>query len=94
MKNGHSRKIVRLSPLSPADLRMFTDKLVRYSNTLLVSLNNRISIRNAVTSTHVTSRSTAITFAVTPRSDSGTDISHLEGGWSSAAHKFQLSGDV
>ena len=75
---------------------MFTDKFARYSNTLLVSLNNRISIRNAVANTHVNSRSTAITFAVTPRSGSGTDLSHpgLEGGQSSFTHKFQLSGDV
>lgn len=65
-----------------------------YSNTLLVSLNNRISIRNAVTNTPVAGRSTAISFAVAPSSDSGTDISHLDSVRSSTAHKFQHSGDV
>ncbi|KAF8498151.1 hypothetical protein F5888DRAFT_1803073 [Russula emetica] len=80
--------------LSPAHLRMFIDKPARYSNTLLVSFNNRISIRNAVAGTPAASRSTAIAFAVTPRSDGSTDISCLEGGRSSAAHKLQLSGDV
>ena len=76
---------------------MFTDKLARYSNTLLVSLNNRISIRNAMANTHVTSSlSPAITFAVAVRSDSDTDMSCLpvEGERSPAAPKFQLSGDV
>jgi len=76
---------------------MFTDKLARYSNALLVSLNNRISMRNAAENTPVASLSTAIVFAVAPRSDSGTDISHLEDGRSSATHKFQISanrGDV
>ena len=71
---------------------MFTDKLARYSNTLLVSLNNRISIRNAVAGTPIASRSTAITFAVTPRSDSGIDISHLEGGGPQLQISFNLAG--
>ncbi|KAI0252246.1 hypothetical protein BJV78DRAFT_1374020 [Lactifluus subvellereus] len=44
-----------------------------YSNTLLVSLNNRVSIREAAASKRETSRSPRMTFAITVRSESSTD---------------------
>ena len=52
---------------------MFIDYLGRYSNTLLVSLNNRISVRKAVVA-QVPNRNQGIALAVTPRSDSSTDV--------------------
>ena len=71
---------------------MFTDHLGRYSNTLLVSLNNRISVRKAA-SAKVTNRNQGIALAATPRSDSNTDITCIENDQSSVA-KFprRLSG--
>ena len=54
---------------------MLIDYLGRYSNTLLVSLNNRITLRNAA-SAKVSNRDQGIPLAVTPRSGSGTDITH------------------
>ena len=74
---------------------MFTDYLGRYSNTLLVSLNNRISVRNAV-STQGSNRNQGIALSVTPRSDSSTDIASMENEESSVGDKFprRLSGSV
>ncbi|KAF8498150.1 hypothetical protein F5888DRAFT_224818 [Russula emetica] len=67
-----------------------------YSNTLLVSLNNRISIRSKVAGAQVINRNQGIAFAVTPRSDSSTDITYMESEQSSIADKFpgRLSGTV
>ena len=56
---------------------MFIDYLGRYSNTLLVSLNNRISVRNAA-SAKVANLDQGIPLAITPRSHSGTDLTHIE----------------
>jgi hypothetical protein len=75
---------------------MFTDYLGRYSNTLLVSLNNRISVRKAA-SARVTNRNQGMALAAaTPRSDSSTDITCIEEEQSSVADKFprRLSGTV
>ena len=75
---------------------MFTYYLGRYSNTLLVSLNNRITVRNAA-SAKVANRDQGIPLAVTPRSDSSTNITHIEWAhWteseqSSVADKFPRS---
>jgi hypothetical protein len=72
---------------------MFTDYLGRYSNTLLVSLNNRISVRKAA-STKVVNRNQGIALAATARSGSGTDITCIDDDQSSVADKFprRLSG--
>ena len=75
---------------------MFTDYLGRYSNTLLVSLNNRISVRKAA-SAHVPNRNQGIALAATPRSDSSMDITCIEDEHkTSVADKFprRLSGTV
>jgi hypothetical protein len=74
---------------------MSTDYLGRYSNTLLVSLNNRISVRKAA-SAPVTNRNQGIALATTTRSDSSTDIMYIEEDQSSVADKFprRLSGTV
>jgi len=74
---------------------MFTDYLGRYSNTLLVSLNNRISVRKAA-SVQVPNRNQGIVLAATPRSDSSTDITCIEAEQSSVVDKFprRLSGTV
>jgi hypothetical protein len=75
---------------------MFTDYLGRYSNTLLVSLNNRISVRKEA-SAQVTNRNQGmIALTATPRSDSSTDITCIENERSSVADKFphRLSGTV
>ena len=71
---------------------MFTDNLGRYSNTLLVSLNNRISIRNSASTHVVVSQS----LAVPPRSDSSTDtdITCIENEQSPVADKFLGRGMV
>ena len=67
---------------------MFIDYLGRYSNTLLVSLNNRITVRNAA-SAKVANRDQGIPLAVTPRSNSGTDLTHIE--WDHWAESEQSS---
>ncbi|KAF8498152.1 hypothetical protein F5888DRAFT_225220 [Russula emetica] len=65
-----------------------------YSNTFLVSLNNRISIRDA-TGNPVVRTGPAIEFAITTsvmtRTDSGTDVLCTETGRSTAAHKISGS---
>jgi hypothetical protein len=71
---------------------MFINNLGRYSNTLLVSLNNRISIRNSASTHVVVSRSLAV--AVAPRSDSSTDITRIENELSPVADKFPGRGMV
>ena len=53
----------------PADIQR---RYHRYSNTLLVSLNNRISIRKAA-DTGVSTRPLAVTFPVTPLSEDSRD---------------------
>lgn len=67
---------------------MFTDDLGRYSNTLLVSLNNRISIRNSASTRVFVSQN----FAVAPRSDRSTDITSIENEQSPVADKFADGG--
>jgi hypothetical protein len=69
---------------------MFTDTLGRYSNTLLVSLNNRISIRNSASTHVVVSQSLAV--AVPPRPDSSTDITSIENEQSPVVDKFLRRG--
>ncbi|KAI0270137.1 hypothetical protein BGY98DRAFT_277307 [Russula aff. rugulosa BPL654] len=66
-----------------------------YSNTLLVSLNNRISVRNAA-STQGPNRNQGIALTVTPRSDSSTDITSMDNEESPVGDKFprRLSGSV
>jgi len=44
-----------------------------YSNTLLVSLNNRISIREATATEKTSIKTSVVTFAVTPFSEDGVD---------------------
>ena len=68
---------------------MFTDKLGRYTNTLLVSLNNRISIRKAA-GVQMVNRNQDIALAVMPRSDSGTDITYSENEQSSFADSLKF----
>lgn len=63
-----------------------------YSNTLLVSLNNRISIRNSASTHVVVSQSLAV--AVAPCSDSSTDITRIENEQSPVADKFPGRGMV
>ena len=63
---------------------MFTDNLGRYSNTLLVSLNNRVSIRNSASTHVVVSQS----LAVAPRSDYVSGVTCIEDGQSPVADKF------
>jgi hypothetical protein len=83
--------------LSSPHLCNLADNFRRYSNTLLVSLNNRISIRDA-TGKPVVSRRLAIELAITTsvitRTDSGTDILYLENERSTAADKISGSGVV
>jgi hypothetical protein len=52
---------------------IYSDVFGRYSNTLLASLNNRISIREAAATNEVSIKSTAITFTVPPLSEEGMD---------------------
>jgi hypothetical protein len=91
-KNGDPREIVR-SPLllSSPHLCELADNFRRYSIALLVSLNNRISIRDA-TGNLVVSRKLPIELAVTTstmtRTDSGTEISGMGSGRSSAMYKI------
>ncbi len=73
---------------------MFTDSRGRYSNTLLVSLNNRISIRNSTGAHVVVSQIPAIIPTVAPRSDRSTDITGTENEQSPVADKFPGSGKV
>ena len=84
LKNGCSRKTVRSSPLVLASVH----HLGRYSNTLLVSLNNRIMVRNAAIA-KVVNRDQGTPLAITPRSDSGTDITYIE--WAQWAESEQSS---
>lgn len=75
---------------------MFTDYLGRYSNTLLVSLNNRILVRKAA-SAPVTNRNQGMALAATlRRSDSSTEITCIEDEQSPVTNKFprRLSGTV
>jgi hypothetical protein len=51
----------------------YRDVFDRYSNTLLVFLNNRISIREAATPREVSIKSPVATFAVAPLSRDSTD---------------------
>ena len=62
----------------------------RYSNTLLVSLNNRISIREAVATKEVSIKPTVVTFPVIPLSEDSTDAIAME---PSAAHEAMSLGD-
>jgi hypothetical protein len=64
--------------------RLYGNIVGRYSNTLLVSLNNRISIREAAATTEVSIRSPAVTFAVTPLFEDGMDTITMQ---PQAAHK-------
>lgn len=88
---------MRFPPLSSPHLCKLADDFRRYSNSLLVSLNNRISTRDAIGNPVVSRRPAielAITTAVMTRTDSGTDISWLESEQSTAAHKISGSGVV
>lgn len=82
---------MRLPPLSSPHPCKLVDNFRRYSNTLLVSLNNRISIRDSIGNPAVSRRPAielAIMTEVMTRTDSGTDILCTESGRSSAAHKI------
>jgi hypothetical protein len=70
--------------------RLYSNVLGRYSNTLLVSLNNRISIREAAATTEVSIRSPAVTFAVTPLFEDGMDTITMQ---PPAAHKEMFPAD-
>ena len=70
-----------------------TDILGRYSNTLLVSLNNRISIRNVAATRGIANRTQAITLGM-PRFDSNTDIAIMEVERPSATYKSSGVGGV
>jgi len=59
--------------LFTTDLRIYNDVFGRYSNTLLVSLNNRISIREAAATEKMSIKTSVVTFAVTPLSEDGVD---------------------
>jgi hypothetical protein len=62
-----------VASLSPSQYLIYTNNVGRYSNTLLVSLNNRISIRDAESTgiVHV-NRNPTIPLAITVRSDVST----------------------
>lgn len=70
-----------------------TDTLCRYSNTLLASLNNRISIRKVATTRGIANRMEAITLGM-PRFDSNTDIAIMEVEQPSATYKSSGIGGV
>jgi len=70
-----------------------TDILGRYSNTLLVSLNNRISIRKVATTRGIANRTQAITLGM-PRFDSNTDIAIMEVERPSPTYKSSGVGSV
>ncbi|KAI0287408.1 hypothetical protein BC826DRAFT_1044539 [Russula brevipes] len=65
-----------------------------YSNTLLVWLNNRISIRERVIARGVANRPQALTLALAPRSDFATDTTTIEIGQPSPVPKLPGSGDL
>jgi hypothetical protein len=69
---------------------IYGDIFCRYSNTLLVSLNNRISIREAAATKEVSIKTPVVTFAVTPPSEDSTDGIAME---PSAAHEAMSLGD-
>jgi hypothetical protein len=74
--------------------RMHADNLGRYSNTFLVWLNNRISIRNAATARGVANRPQALTLASAPHSDFSADVTFMEMEQSSASIKLPSSASV
>jgi len=63
-----------------------------YSNTLLVSLNNRISIRDRMPNEFVASRTPTAILATTPRSDDSSDMALTEIEQPPAVYDFKLSG--
>ncbi|KAI0302139.1 hypothetical protein BC826DRAFT_500361 [Russula brevipes] len=65
-----------------------------YSNTFLVWLNNRISIRNAATARAVANRPQALTLGSAPHSDFGADVTFMEMEQSSASIKLPSSASV
>ena len=54
-------------------IRVYSDDFGRYSNTLLVSLNNRASSREAVARKKETAKPLGITFAITVHSEGISD---------------------
>jgi hypothetical protein len=78
-----------ISSMSPSHSRIYTDNLNRYSNTLLVWFNNRISIRKAAIAQVEVHRRAAIPLAITIQSDITT---FMENEQSQVAHKFSVNG--
>ena len=83
-------KLYHYCHLFTTHLHIYGDVFCRYSNTLLVSLNNRISIREAAATKEVSIKSTVVTFAVTPLSEDSMDSIAMG---PSAAHKATSLGD-
>jgi hypothetical protein len=76
--SGNCEIFVLCNPPTPSHLRIETENVGRYSNTLLVSLNSRISIREEG-NPRVSTRTQSIAFVVTSHRDaSPTNITLKE----------------